>query len=82
MMLIEDFKKDINNSLDEIKKHKQTSEGTEQNHPGSKMEVETIKKSQRETDIFGVTKPWKKFRSHRCKYQQQNTRDRRKNLRC
>jgi hypothetical protein len=46
-----------------------------------KMEVETIKKSQRETtleiEILG-----KKIRNHRCEHQQQNTRDGKENLRC
>ena len=44
------------------------------------MEVETIKKTQRETtleiEILG------KIRNHRCKHQQQNTRDGRDSLRC
>jgi hypothetical protein len=46
-----------------------------------KMEVETIKKTQRETtleiEILG-----KKIRNDRCKHPQQNTRDGRENHRC
>ena len=38
-----------------------------------KIEVETTKKSQRETTLE-TKKPWKEIRGHRCKYQQQNTR--------
>ena len=45
------------------------------------MEVETIKKSQRETTLKTETLG-KKIRNHRCKHQQQNTRDGRENLRC
>jgi hypothetical protein len=44
------------------------------------MEIETIKKSQRET-ITGDRKPKKEI-SHRCKHHQQKTRDRKENLRC
>ena len=75
MMLIEDFKKDIKNSLKEIQENTckqvealkeetqkflkelqentptQTGEGIEQNFKDLKMEVETIKKSQRETSL-------------------------------
>jgi FtsZ-binding cell division protein ZapB len=42
-----------------------------------KMEIETIK-----GDNPGVRKPRKEIRSHRYKHHQQNTRDRRENLRC
>ena len=42
-----------------------------------KSEGETTKKFQREN-----RKPGEEIRGHRCKYQQQNTRDRRKNLKC
>jgi hypothetical protein len=45
-----------------------------------KMEVETIKNTQRERtleiEILG------KIRKHRCEHQQQNTKDGRENLRC
>ena len=40
------------------------------------MEVETIKKSQRETTLDI------EIRNHRCEHQKQNTRDGRENLRC
>jgi hypothetical protein len=43
------------------------------------MEIETIKKSQRETTL--VRKPRKEIRSHRPKHHQQSTRNRRENLR-
>jgi hypothetical protein len=44
-----------------------------------KMEIETIRKSQKET-MFGkkkIRKPQKEIRSHRWNHQQPNTRDRR-----
>jgi hypothetical protein len=44
-----------------------------------KVEVETIKKTQR--DKSGDRNPRKEIRNHRCKLQQQNTRDGRENLR-
>jgi hypothetical protein len=44
------------------------------------MEIETIKKSQRETTL--EMENLEIFRSHRFKHHQQNTRDRRENLRC
>jgi hypothetical protein len=46
-----------------------------------KMEIETIKNSQRETTLE-IKKTKKENRSHRYKHHQQNKRDRRKNLRC
>jgi hypothetical protein len=46
-----------------------------------KIELETIKKSKK-GDNPGDRKPRKKIGSHRCKHQKQDTRDRRKNLRC
>jgi hypothetical protein len=45
-----------------------------------KMEIETIKKSQRETTL-GIENLGA-IRSHRWKHHQQNTRDRRENLMC
>jgi hypothetical protein len=45
------------------------------------MEIETIKKSQRETTLE-IENLGKEIRSHRCKHHQQNTRDRRENLGC
>jgi hypothetical protein len=41
-----------------------------------KMEIEAIKKLQRETTME-LEKLGKEIRSHRCKHHQQNTRDRR-----
>jgi hypothetical protein len=46
-----------------------------------KMEKEIIKKITK-GDNTGDIKPRKEIRSHRCKHHQQNTRDRRENLRC
>jgi hypothetical protein len=43
------------------------------------MEIETIKKSQREKTLE-IEKPRKDARSYRCEHHQQNMRDRRKNL--
>jgi TolA-binding protein len=46
-----------------------------------KMEEETMKKTQRETNLE-IETLGKKIRNQRCKHQQQNTRDGRENLRC
>jgi hypothetical protein len=104
MMLIEDFKKDINNSLKEIQKNtakqvevlkeksqkplkelqvKTTKQVKELNKTiqDLKMEVETIKKSQRERTLE-IKNPRKEIASPRCKHHQQNTRDGIENLRC
>jgi len=45
------------------------------------METETIKKAQTKGDNPGDRKPREEIRSHRCKHHQQNTRDRKENLR-
>jgi hypothetical protein len=45
-----------------------------------KMEIETMKKITK-GNLPGVIKPRKEVRSHRCKHNQQNTRDRRENPR-
>ena len=45
------------------------------------IEVET-KKDTTKGDNSGDRKPRKEVRSYRCKHHQQNTRDRRENLRC
>jgi hypothetical protein len=81
MMMIEDFKKDINNSLKEIqentgkqvealkeetqKSFKELEEGTtkqvkdmNQTIQDLKMEIETIKKSQKETTLGSLRKRW------------------------
>jgi hypothetical protein len=97
MMLMEDFKKEIQENtgkqLEALKeetqksrrvlkeKNYQTGERIKQNHPGSKNGSRNNK---------GITKgdnsvernTWKEVRKHRCKHQQQNTRDGRENLRC
>jgi hypothetical protein len=53
-----------------------TKQGMElnKNIQGLIIEVETIKKTQRETTLE-IEKPWKVIRNHRCEHQQQNTRD-------
>jgi hypothetical protein len=101
MMMIGDFKKDINNSLKEIQENtdkqlealkdetqkslKELQENTtkqvkelKKTIQDIKMEIETIKTSQRETtrEIENLGK------RSRCKHHQQNTRDRRETLRC
>ena len=103
MMMIENFKKDINNSLKEIQENtaklvkalkeetqkslKELQENTtkqvkelNKTIQDLKIEIETIKKSQRETTL--EMENLEIFRSHRFKHHQQNTRDRRENLRC
>jgi hypothetical protein len=106
MMMIENFKKDINNSLKEIqniqenigkqvealkeetqKSVKELQENTtkqvkelNKSHPGSKHGNRNNKEITKGDDS-GVRKPRKEIRSHRCKHHQQNTRDRRENLR-
>jgi hypothetical protein len=105
MMVIEDFKKDINNSLKEIQENtgkqvealkEQTQKSVKELQENTikqakemnktiqdlKMEIETIKKIQREIDSPGDRKHRKDIRTPRCKHHQQNTRDRRANLRC
>jgi hypothetical protein len=46
-----------------------------------KIEVETIKNTQKETTLEREI-PRKEIRNQRCKHQQQNTRDGGENLRC
>jgi hypothetical protein len=72
---------DINNSLKEIqeKTSKQVKE-LNKTIQDLKMEKETIKKITK-GDNSGNRKPKKEIRSHRCKHNQQNTRDRREHLR-
>ena len=81
MKIIESFKEYINNSMKEIQEN--TGEQvTELNKliQDLKVEVETIEKIQ--TGKHGSGKPRKEVRNYRCKYLQQNTRDRRESLRC
>jgi hypothetical protein len=66
---------------DNTRKHNQTSKGIEQTHPGSKngnRNNKEITKGDNPRD----RKTRKEIMSHRYKYHQQNTRDRREILRC
>jgi hypothetical protein len=48
-----------------------------------KMEIEKNKEITKGDKNLEIEKrSWKEIRSHRCKHHQQNTRDRRENLRC
>jgi hypothetical protein len=97
MILIEDVKKDINNSLKEIQENtgkqvealkektqkslkelqeNKTGEGIEQKHPRSKHGNRNNKEITK-GDNSRDRKPREEVRRHRCKYHQQNTRDRR-----
>jgi hypothetical protein len=49
--------------------------------PDQKRDVETMKKTQRETSLE-IETLGEKIRNHRWEHQQQNTRDGRENLRC
>jgi DNA anti-recombination protein RmuC len=103
MMMEEDYKTDINNSLKQIQENtvkqleaikeetqkslKELQENTSKQVKelsktiqDLKMELETIKKSQRETNLE-IENLGRKS-GHRCKHHQQNKRDRRENLRC
>jgi hypothetical protein len=96
MMMVEDIKKDFNNSFKEIQENtskelqvlKENQENTskqvrEMNKTilDLKREVDTIKKTQSEGNARDRN-PRKEIWNHRCENQQQNTRDRRVNLRC
>jgi hypothetical protein len=102
MMMIEDIKKDINNSLKEIQKNtgrqveaikgetqnsvkelqeNRTKHVKELNQPVSKNGNRNNKEITNRDNIEDK-KPRKEIRSNRCRYYQQNTRDRRENLRC
>jgi hypothetical protein len=94
MMMMEDYKKDINNSLKEIQentgkqvealkeerqkslKELQTGKRIEKKNPGSKNGSKNSKEITK-GENSGDRKPKKEVRSHRCKHNQQNTRDRR-----
>jgi hypothetical protein len=78
IMMMEDYKKEINSSLKEIQENtsKQVKE-LNKTIQDLKMEVEITMERH-----SGNRKPRKEVRSHRCKHNQQNTRDRRENLRC
>ena len=76
---LEDLKEDTKNPL--VGKHYQTVERIEPNHPGSKNRIRNNKEITK-VDNSGDRNPRKEIRNHRCEHQQQNTRDRRENLRC
>ena len=96
MMMVEDIRKEFNNSLKEIQENtakelqvlKEKQENTtkqviEMNKDilDLKREVDTIKKTQSEATLEIETLR-KEIWNHRCEYQQQNTRHGRENLRC
>jgi hypothetical protein len=64
MMMMEDYKKEINNSLKEIQENTfHLGERIEQNHPGSKNGSRNNKEITK-GDHFGNRKPRKEVRSH------------------
>jgi len=95
IMMLEYFKKDMKNSLRETQENinkqveayreesqkslKEFQENTIKQLKELKMEIEAIKKEHMETNP-GCRKPKEETRSHRYKFHQQNTRDRRENL--
>jgi hypothetical protein len=103
-MMVEDFKKDINNSLKKIQENtgKQLEALEEETQQSLKeLQKNTVKQAKEMNKTFqylkngnrnnkeitkgdhpGVRNPRKDSRSHRCKHHQENTRDRRGNLRC
>jgi hypothetical protein len=78
---LEALKGETQKSLKEFKENNQTGKGNEQNHPRSKNGNRNNKETTK-GDSSGARKPRKEIRSHRCQHHQQNTRDRRENLRC
>jgi hypothetical protein len=70
----------MNKSLKEIKENKSGKGMTKTVHD-LKMKIETILKNTNEVNP-GDGKPRKEKRNYRYKHHQQNTRDRRENLRC
>jgi hypothetical protein len=104
MMMVEDFKKGINNPLKEIQENtaKQVEVLKEEAQKSLKKLQENTTKQVKELnktiqdlknesinnkeitkgDNSVDRKPRKEIRNHRCKHQEQNTRDRRENLRC
>jgi predicted nucleic acid-binding Zn-ribbon protein len=79
---VEVLKEETQKSLKELQENT-TKQRKELNKTiqGLKMEIDTIKESQTETTLE-IENLGKKIRSHGCKHYQQNTRDRRQNLRC
>jgi hypothetical protein len=103
MMLIENFKKDINNSLKEIQENtgkqvedlkKETQKSLKELQKNTTKLVKELNKTIQDLkmqvenkeimkgDNSGDRKPRKEVKSYRCKHHQQNTRDRKENLRC
>jgi hypothetical protein len=83
MMMMEDYKKEINNSLKEIQEN--TSNQVKilnKTIQDLKMEVETMKKSQRENTLEIENLGKKSGAIGASKHSQQDTRDKRENLRC
>jgi len=96
IMMIEDFKKDIKNSLREMQENtskqvealreetqkslKELQQNTIKQVKKLKLELETIKKAKRETTL-DIEKPKEETRSCRYTHHQQNARDRREKLR-
>jgi hypothetical protein len=77
MKIIEYFKENIKNSLKEIQENtsKQVTYLNE-----AIQDLETIKKTQMEANLE-MEKSKKEVRNYKCKYQKQNTKDRRENRR-
>jgi hypothetical protein len=79
ILMMEDYKKDINNSLKEI--HENTPKKGKRNNPGTKNGSRNNKEMTKGENSRN-RKPRKEFRNHRYKDHQQNARDRKENLRC
>jgi septal ring factor EnvC (AmiA/AmiB activator) len=83
IMMIEGNRKEINNSFKEIQENTSNQvKKLNKTIQDLKMEVETIKKSQRETTLEIENLGKKSGAIDASKNNQQNTRDRRENLRC
>jgi hypothetical protein len=94
MMMMEDFKKEIQeNTVKQLGtfkeetqktirgKHYQTGDGIEQSHSGNKNGSRNNKENTKEENS-GDRNSRKEMRNHRCKHQQQDTRDGRQKFRC
>ena len=66
-------------TLEELKENNKTGKEIEQSHPGYKEKGRNNEITK--GDNSGHRNPRKEDRNHRSKHQQQNTRDRRENLR-
>jgi hypothetical protein len=78
---VEDLKEETQKSLKELQGNKTKQVKELKKNPGSKNGNRNNKEIAK-GDNPGDRKPWKEIRSHTCKHHQQNTRDRRENLRC